>query len=70
MIQPLQPPDLFRGVQAVHHGELDIHEHQVEAAGAPFGHGFSPVHGCVPAHLQAFHECFEKSEVDDVVFDD
>ena len=41
----------------------------MEASTSPFGDGFPPVHCGMPANFQAFHEGFEKFEVDDVVFD-
>jgi len=42
----------------------------MEASGAPFCDGFFAVHGGLPAYFEALHECFEKFEIDDVVFDD
>lgn len=41
----------------------------MKAALAPFGYRFATVHGSVPAHFEAFHECLEEFEVDDVVLD-
>ena len=36
----------------------------------PFRDCFAAIHGSVPAHFKALHECFEEFEVDNVVFDD
>ena len=38
----------------------------MKAALAPFGYRFATVHGSVPAHFEAFHECLEEFEVENV----
>lgn len=70
VVQPLQPPDLFRRFQPIHDRQLDIHQDQVESSLPPFCDRLAPVHGGVPADFEALHKCFEELEVDDVVFDD
>ena len=42
----------------------------MKTAGSPFRDCVAPVHGRMPPHFKSFHECFEKFEVDDVIFDD
>ena len=42
----------------------------MEATFSPLGDGVFSIHGCAPADFQAFHEGFEESKIDDVVFDD
>lgn len=69
-VDSLESSDLFCSVQAIHHGQLDIHEDQVEATLSPFVDRLSAVHGCMPPYFQTLHESFEEFEVDDVVFDD
>ena len=69
-IDALQPADLLGGLETVHDGELDIHQHQVEAACAPLCHSFLAVHRSLPAHLETLHERTQHTQVDDVVFDD
>lgn len=70
MVDPLQPPNLLGGSQPVHHRQLDVHEHEVEAALPPLLYRLTAVHRRVPAHLEPLHEGLEQSQVDDVVFDD
>lgn len=69
-VHALQPPDLLGGFQPVHDGQLDVHEHQMEAALPPFRDRFAPVLCALPADFEALHEGFEQFQVDDVVFND
>ena len=50
IIHPLQPTNLLRRLQPAHDGQLDIHEHEVEAALPPLVDGFAAVDGGLPAH--------------------
>ena len=47
----LQPPDLLRCRQPVHHGHANIHEYKVELPGFPLVDCFEAVGGCVPANV-------------------
>ena len=69
-IDPLQPSNFFRCLQAVHYGQLDVHEHQMESTCSPLCHSLFSVHGPLPANLQTLHEGAQNSQVDDVVFHD
>lgn len=69
-VDPLQPSDFFCSLQAVHYGQLNVHEHQMESACSPLCHGLLSVHGPLPANLQTLHKCTQNSQIDDVVFHD
>lgn len=69
-IQSFQPADLLGGIQSVHDGELNIHQHQVKPALSPFAHRLLAVRRALPPHAQSLHERFEKLLVDNVVLHD
>lgn len=69
-VQPFQPTDLLGGVQSVHDGQLDIHQHQVKPTLPPFAHRLFAVGCALPAHTQSLHKRFQKLLIDDVIFND
>lgn len=69
-VDALQSANLAGGLETIHHWELNIHEDQVKATGAPLLNSFSSVHGCLPAYLEALDKGFEQLQIDGVVFDD
>jgi hypothetical protein len=67
-VHTLQSSDLFCRLQTVHHGQLDVHEHQMKATSLPLCHGFLAVHGPLPSHLETLHKGSQNTQIDDVVF--
>jgi hypothetical protein len=66
----LQPPDLLRRRQPVHHRHPDVHEYQVEFSRFPFVDGFEAVGGRVPADVQLLHLLRDDAGDERVVFGD
>ena len=69
-VQTFESADLLGSIQPVHHGQLDVHQDEMEPSLAPFSHRLFSVSGTLPPHAESLHEGFQQPLVDDVVLHD
>lgn len=68
-VYTLESANLTRGLEAVHDGQLNVHEDQMKTAGAPLLDSVATVGGRLPADLETLDKGLEQLEVNGVIFD-